>query len=158
HDERVDPLAHVLVGAGAEVEVGGHRLLGALFVGDLQVARVVALLDALQHDRPGRARRSGARARAGRAAAAGVRYRRRLRSPRRDDCDQEEALHACIIAAMVRDGYLYVPDYLSAADRADLAAFLATLHPIWEMRYSTHRAPPPGREQRRLLRPVYWLG
>lgn len=59
---------------------------------------------------------------------------------------------------MVRDGYLYVADYLAAADRADLVAYLATLHPIWEMRYSTHRAPPPGREQRRLLRPVYWLG
>src|SRR5687768_12950531 len=26
------------------------------------------------------------------------------------------------------------------------------------MRYSTRRPPPPGREQRRLLRPVYWLG
>lgn len=54
--------------------------------------------------------------------------------------------------------YLYVGDYLSDADRADLLAWLATLHPIWEQRYSTVRPPPPGREQRRLLRPVYWLG
>lgn len=54
--------------------------------------------------------------------------------------------------------YLYVPDYLSAADRAEIVAWLDTLHPIWEMRYSTRRPPPEGREQRRLLRPVYWLG
>jgi len=54
--------------------------------------------------------------------------------------------------------YLYVPDYLRAEDRAELLAWLGTLHPLWEMRYSTRRPPPPGREQRRLLRPVYWLG
>ena len=54
--------------------------------------------------------------------------------------------------------YLYVPDYLGAADRAEVLAWLETLHPIWEMRYPTNRPPPPGREQRRLLRPVYWLG
>jgi len=54
--------------------------------------------------------------------------------------------------------YLYVPDYLAADDRAALLDWLATLHPLWEMRYSTRRPPPPGREQRRLLRPVYWLG
>jgi alkylated DNA repair protein (DNA oxidative demethylase) len=54
--------------------------------------------------------------------------------------------------------YLYEADYLRAADRAELIAWLGTLHPLWEMRYSTRRPPPPGREQRRLLRPVYWLG
>src|SRR5687767_15471522 len=54
--------------------------------------------------------------------------------------------------------YLYVRDYLGAADRAELLAWLEGLHPIWEYRYSTRRPPPPGREQRRLLRPVYWLG
>lgn len=54
--------------------------------------------------------------------------------------------------------YLYVPDYVGAADRAQLAAWLATLHPLWEQRYSTVRPLPAGREQRPLLRPVYWLG
>ena len=54
--------------------------------------------------------------------------------------------------------YLYQPDYLRPADRDELVAWLGTLRPIWEMRYSTHRPPPAGREQRRLLRPVYWLG
>lgn len=55
-------------------------------------------------------------------------------------------------------GYLYVPDHLRPADRTEILAWLATLRPIWEQRYSTLRPPPPGREQRTLLRPVYWLG
>ncbi len=55
-------------------------------------------------------------------------------------------------------GYLYLPDYVSAAERADVLAWLATLHPIWEMRYPTSRPPPVGKQQRPLLRPVYWLG
>ena len=43
-------------------------------------------------------------------------------------------------------------------DREQLSAWLATLRPIWEQRYSTLRAPPQGQTQRELLRPVYWLG
>src|SRR5262245_66674316 len=54
--------------------------------------------------------------------------------------------------------YLYVAGYVDGAARATLLEWLAGLHPIWEMRYSTRRPPPPGREQRPLLRPVYWLG
>ena len=61
--------------------------------------------------------------------------------------------------APARDpSYLYVGDYLRAADRAEIMTWLSTLHPLWEMRYSTRRPPPTGREQRPLLRPVYWLG
>ena len=55
-------------------------------------------------------------------------------------------------------GYLYERDYLGAAPRAALLDWLASRHPIWEQRYSTRRPPPPGRAQRPLLRPVYWLG
>lgn len=55
-------------------------------------------------------------------------------------------------------GYLYVRDYVDAAARAELMTWLATLHPLWEQRYSTRRPPPPGKSQRALLRPVYWLG
>ena len=55
-------------------------------------------------------------------------------------------------------GYHYDPRYLDAAARAELVTWLETLHPIWEQRYSTRRPPPPGKEQRGLLRPVYWLG
>ena len=53
---------------------------------------------------------------------------------------------------------LYVPDYLTAPARAAIEAWLATLTPLWEQRYSTVRPLPPGRAQRPLLRPVYWLG
>jgi len=54
--------------------------------------------------------------------------------------------------------YLYVADYLRPDDRDEITAWLGSLHPLWEERYSTRRPPPAGREQRRLLRPVYWLG
>ncbi len=60
---------------------------------------------------------------------------------------------------VVRDRcYVYEPSFVDAAARTEIVAWLATLHPIWEMRYSTRRPPPPGKEQRGLLRPVYWLG
>jgi len=54
--------------------------------------------------------------------------------------------------------YLYEPDFIDAGARAEILAWLATLAPLWEQRYSTRLPPPPGREQRPLLRPVYWLG
>jgi hypothetical protein len=54
--------------------------------------------------------------------------------------------------------YHYDPRYLDAAGRGEILAWLATLHPLWEQRYSTRRPPPPGKDQRGLLRPVYWLG
>lgn len=55
-------------------------------------------------------------------------------------------------------GYLYEPGYLTPAVCDEILAWLATLHPIWEQRYSTRRPPPRGQMQRSLLRPVYWLG
>jgi hypothetical protein len=55
-------------------------------------------------------------------------------------------------------GYLYVRDYVDVGTRGQLLEWLATLHPLWEQRYSTRRPPPPGKQQRPLLRPVYWLG
>ncbi|HMG20294.1 MAG TPA: alpha-ketoglutarate-dependent dioxygenase AlkB, partial [Kofleriaceae bacterium] len=54
--------------------------------------------------------------------------------------------------------YVYEPDAIDAAARAEILAWLATLVPLWELRYSTRRALPAGRQQRPLLRPVYWLG
>jgi len=53
---------------------------------------------------------------------------------------------------------IYKPDYVTKAERAEILSYLATLHPIWEMRYSKNNPPPPDQQQRRLLRPVYWLG
>jgi DNA oxidative demethylase len=55
-------------------------------------------------------------------------------------------------------GHHYFPGYLKPRERELLLAWLATLRPIWEQRYSTLRAPPAGQTQRELLRPVYWLG
>lgn len=55
-------------------------------------------------------------------------------------------------------GLHYDPDFLSSGDCADILAWLQTLHPLWENRFSDHRPPPEGQAQRRLLRPVYWLG
>ncbi len=56
------------------------------------------------------------------------------------------------------DGHLYQRDFLSPGARAELLAYLLSLHPIWEERFSPHHPPPPGQKQRSLLRPVYWLG
>lgn len=47
---------------------------------------------------------------------------------------------------------------LTRHERAEIAAWLKTLHPIWEWRYSKHNPPPEGQPNRLLLRPVYWLG
>jgi alkylated DNA repair protein (DNA oxidative demethylase) len=54
-------------------------------------------------------------------------------------------------------GLFYDADFASAGDRAALAGWLASLQPIWENRWSDARAADAG-GQRRLLRPVYWLG
>jgi alkylated DNA repair dioxygenase AlkB len=60
--------------------------------------------------------------------------------------------------AQSTEGHLYERDFLSPGARAELLRTLAGLHPIWEERYSANHPPPPGQKQRRLLRPVYWLG
>jgi DNA oxidative demethylase len=57
-----------------------------------------------------------------------------------------------------RRGHLIVQEYLKPGARREILAWLATLRPIWEFRYSAERPPPRGESQRRLLRPVYWLG
>lgn len=53
---------------------------------------------------------------------------------------------------------IYKPGYITKAERTEILDYLATLHPIWEMRYSKNNPPPADQQQRRLLRPVYWLG
>src|SRR3954452_287155 len=54
--------------------------------------------------------------------------------------------------------YVYEPGFVGAPARVEILSWLATVRPIWERRYSTKRPLPPGKEQRALLRPVYWLG
>ena len=52
----------------------------------------------------------------------------------------------------------YDPKFVSAEDRAEILRWLAAIQPIWEKRFDARRRPPAAGEQRRLLRPVYWLG
>jgi alkylated DNA repair dioxygenase AlkB len=55
-------------------------------------------------------------------------------------------------------GLVLLPRAIDAAGVAAVAAELAALRPLWELRYSEHRPLPEGQHQRPLLRPVYWLG
>ena len=55
-------------------------------------------------------------------------------------------------------GLHYDPEFLPAPAREELLGWLETLHPLWEYRFSEHRPLPENQAQRRLLRPVYWLG
>ena len=60
--------------------------------------------------------------------------------------------------AYIKDGLYYNPRFLMPAERDSITRWLKTIYPIWEERFSEHNPPPPGDEQRSLLRPVYWLG
>lgn len=55
-------------------------------------------------------------------------------------------------------GLVYKQGYISPREKEEILAYLTTLHPIWEMRYSKNNPPPENQKQRPLLRPVYWLG
>ena len=55
-------------------------------------------------------------------------------------------------------GLYYDPQFVSGEAREQIRAWLSTIHPLWEKRFSPSNPPPPGKEQRQLLRPVYWLG
>ena len=58
---------------------------------------------------------------------------------------------------MSDSGLYYDAGFASARDRAEIAEWLASIHPLWENRFTEARAAASG-GQRRLLRPVYWLG
>lgn len=66
--------------------------------------------------------------------------------------------HAPMRAPSLPRGLYYERDFVAPRDRTEILGWLATIHPIWERRYPTARPLPPGRTQRWLLRPVYWLG
>jgi DNA oxidative demethylase len=61
-------------------------------------------------------------------------------------------------SATLPRGLHYDRDFIAKGDRDEILGWLATIHPIWEQRYAPNHPAPPGREQRWLLRPVYWLG
>ncbi len=53
---------------------------------------------------------------------------------------------------------MYLTQFVSRLNKVAILKELETLYPIWEKRYSEHLPSFPGRENRWLLRPVYWLG
>lgn len=53
---------------------------------------------------------------------------------------------------------IYEENYLNREQRKAFIDYLESLDPLWENRFSKHNPPPEGDQQRRLLRPVYWLG
>lgn len=55
-------------------------------------------------------------------------------------------------------GLYYQFPFIDRKERARFLEWIATLSPLWEMRFSEHNPPPEGDTQRPLLRPVYWLG
>ncbi len=55
-------------------------------------------------------------------------------------------------------GLHYDPCFVSNKDKEEIFRWFASLHPIWEMRFSKNNPPPEGQPNRSLLRPVYWLG
>ncbi|HYC55496.1 MAG TPA: alpha-ketoglutarate-dependent dioxygenase AlkB [Candidatus Binatia bacterium] len=54
-------------------------------------------------------------------------------------------------------GLHYDATFVSLADRAEIVQWLSTIRPLWEDRFTEREARAAG-GQRRLLRPVYWLG
>jgi alkylated DNA repair protein (DNA oxidative demethylase) len=61
-------------------------------------------------------------------------------------------------SASLPRGLWYDPRFVDERSRNELVRWLETLHPIREQRYAAGHPPPPGKKQRWLLRPVYWLG
>jgi alkylated DNA repair protein (DNA oxidative demethylase) len=58
----------------------------------------------------------------------------------------------------VRRGLIYKPQFISKIRKQKILSEVKQLYPIWEYRFSKSNPPPAGQENRRLLRPVYWLG
>ncbi len=58
---------------------------------------------------------------------------------------------------MSKKGHIYLPQFVKKSEKEEILHYLSTIYPLWEMRYSASNPPPQG-ENRRLLRPVYWLG
>ena len=54
-------------------------------------------------------------------------------------------------------GLRLVPGFVSAAERSAVVRWLESIRPLWEDRFTDEAARIAG-GQRRLLRPVYWLG
>lgn len=60
--------------------------------------------------------------------------------------------------AIERSGFSYLPHFISIAESEELIRYFAQLMPLWERRHADdEHGRSPGHD-RRLTRPVYWLG
>lgn len=57
-----------------------------------------------------------------------------------------------------RDGFWYLPRFITTVEADALIAYFGGLMPLWEKRYHGTEHGRPGAHERRLTRPVYWLG
>ncbi len=57
-----------------------------------------------------------------------------------------------------RPGFNYLPRFISLEEADVLAAYFASIHPLWEHRHAETDHARDGVGRRRLTRPVYWLG
>lgn len=55
-------------------------------------------------------------------------------------------------------GLIYRPQFISQTRKDLILSEVKKLFPIWEYRFSKSNPPPPDQPNRKLLRPVYWLG
>jgi alkylated DNA repair protein (DNA oxidative demethylase) len=56
------------------------------------------------------------------------------------------------------DGFTYLPGFISLAEADELVHYFGAIHPIWENRHEGADHVRKGQGNRRLTRPVYWLG
>jgi alkylated DNA repair dioxygenase AlkB len=56
------------------------------------------------------------------------------------------------------EGFSYLPRFMSAEEGKGLIALFGSLAPIWEQRHGAHEHMREGASNRRITRPVYWLG
>jgi alkylated DNA repair dioxygenase AlkB len=55
-------------------------------------------------------------------------------------------------------GFSYLPRFISEAESEALLRYFGSLTPLWESRHVGGHAAREGQKERRLTRPVYWLG
>ena len=60
--------------------------------------------------------------------------------------------------AIEESGFSYLPRFITAEESEALIAYFEGLHPLWEQRFRDKKNPRDGEHDRRLTRPVYWLG
>ncbi len=61
-------------------------------------------------------------------------------------------------SAVALPGFSYHPRFITVEESAELIDYFGSIRPIWEQRHQAGAHPRSGKHNRRLTRPVYWLG